>query len=50
MLARAHKVERIETSSEQEALLLEENMIKQYQPEYNRLLKHNTQYVYIHIS
>ncbi len=49
MLAKAHKLERITTSNNEEALILEENFIKQHQPEYNRLLKNNSWYVYIKI-
>jgi len=50
MIHQAKKVEYIETTSEEEALLLEEQLIKQYLPEYNRLLKHNSKYVWIRYS
>ncbi len=50
MLSQADNIQRIKTNSEQEALFLEESLIKQHQPEFNRLLKNNTQYVYIKIS
>lgn len=47
MVHQAYQVEYIETTTEEEALLLEEQLIKQYYPEYNRLLKHNSNYVWI---
>ncbi len=47
MVHQAHLVEYIQTRTEEEALLLEESLIKQYLPEYNRLLKHNSNYVWI---
>lgn len=50
MMAHATKIERIETQTEAEALYLEENLIKTHQPEYNRLLKNNSHYVYIKIT
>ena len=50
MVQQAHRVEYIQTRSEEEALLLEEQLIKQYLPEYNRLLKHNSNYVWIKYS
>jgi len=50
MVYMADQIEYISTESEEKALLLEEEMIKQYLPDYNRLLKHNSNYVYIKIS
>lgn len=50
MVQSAHHVEFIEVGTEEEALLLEEQMIKQYKPEYNRLLKYNSKYVWIRYS
>jgi len=50
MLHAASSVEYIETASEQEALLLEEELIKERLPDYNRLLKYNSNYVYIRYS
>lgn len=47
MVHQADHIEYIETTSEEEALLLEEQLIKQYMPDYNRLLKHNSNYVFI---
>jgi excinuclease ABC subunit C len=47
MVAKATQVEYIEVSSESDALTLEENLIKQHLPEYNRLLKNNSNHVYI---
>ncbi len=50
MVHKAKKIEYIEATSEEEALLLEEELIKSYLPEYNRLLKYNSNYVYIRFS
>ncbi len=47
MVHQADRVEYIETTSEEEALLLEEQLIKKYMPDYNRLLKYNSNYVFI---
>lgn len=50
MLNKAWKIEWIETVWEQEALLLENNLIKQNQPPYNNLLKWDNSYTYIKIT
>lgn len=50
MVAAAHHLERIETPSEADALLLEDGLIKQYLPEFNKLLRNNSQYVFLKIS
>ncbi len=47
MIYSARTIERIETATEEDALLLEEDLIKMYLPDYNRLLKHNSNYVYL---
>ena len=47
MMYSAVSIEFIQTTTEEEALLLEEALIKQYKPDYNKLLKHNTNYLYI---
>jgi len=39
MLQKAEKLEFIFVNNEEESLLLENNMIKQYKPPYNSLLK-----------
>ncbi len=49
MIARFGKIDYITTRSEEEAILLENNLIKQYQPPFNSLLKGDTWYVYIKI-
>jgi excinuclease UvrABC nuclease subunit len=50
MVATAEGLERIETPSEADALLLEDGLIKQHLPEFNKLLRNNTQYVFLKIS
>ncbi len=49
MIARFGKIDYITTRTEEEAILLENNLIKQYQPPFNTLLKGDTWYVYIKI-
>ena len=50
MLEKADKVDFLMVKNESEALYLEDNMIKQHQPEYNNLLKADNSYVYIKIT
>jgi len=50
MVSAAARIERIETPSEADALLLEDNLIKQHLPEYNKLLRNNSSYVFLKIS
>ncbi|HTW54913.1 MAG TPA: excinuclease ABC subunit UvrC [Thermoplasmata archaeon] len=50
IVAQSASVEFVPTSSEREALLLEANLIKQYQPPYNVLLKDDRSYPYLAIS
>lgn len=50
MLNKADDVEFIVCKTENEALVLESNMIKQHKPPYNRLLKWDNSYVYIKIT
>ncbi len=50
MLEKAEKVDFLMVKNESEALYLEDNMIKQHQPEYNNLLKADNSYVYIKIT
>ena len=50
MLAKATSVDFMITDTEHEALILEDNLIKKYLPEYNRLLKADNSYVYIKIT
>ncbi len=50
MLSKANKLNFLITKNESEALYLEDNLIKQHQPEYNNLLKADNSYVYIKIT
>jgi excinuclease ABC subunit C len=50
MLIKAKKVDFLIVKNESEALYLEDNLIKQHQPEYNNLLKADNSYVYIKIT
>jgi len=49
MISRSEDIDYIVTNSEEEALLLENNLIKKYQPPFNSLLKWDTWYVYIRL-
>jgi len=50
MMKLIKKVEWIETDSEIEALLLESNLIKKYQPQFNILMRDDKRFLYIYIS
>ena len=50
MVAKADKVEFVETQNEQEAIILETNLIKEQHPPYNNLIKWEWSYVYIKIT
>lgn len=50
MLKQVSQIDWLETDSEIEALLLETNLIKKYQPQYNVVLRDDKRYVYIKIS
>jgi excinuclease ABC subunit C len=50
MMRKIRSVEWIETDSEIEALLLESNLIKKHQPQYNVTLRDDKRYVYIKVS
>ena len=50
IVARSASVEFVPTLSEREALLLEANLIRQYQPPYNTLLKDDRSYPYLAVT
>ncbi len=50
MVSEAVSVKWLEVDSEIEALLLEANLIKKYQPYYNILLRDDKRFAYLHIS
>lgn len=50
MMPKVDSFEYIVTDTEMEALLLENNLIKKYQPHYNVLLKDSKQYPYIKVT
>lgn len=50
MLDIAHSVEWVETNSEVEALILEDNLIKELQPKYNVLFKDDKTFQYIKVT
>lgn len=50
MMNQIEKISWIETDSEIEALLLESNLIKKYQPQFNVLMRDDKRYAYIKIS
>ena len=50
MLSHATQIEHIVVQSENEAYLLESNLIKQHQPPYNSLLKWDNSYIFVKIT
>ncbi|MBU4217202.1 excinuclease ABC subunit UvrC [Candidatus Parcubacteria bacterium] len=50
MLKKVASIEWIEVESEIEALLLEANLIKKFQPEYNVVMRDDKRYIYIEVS
>src|SRR3989338_25623 len=50
MLESSVEIDWIETNSELEALILEDNLVKEHQPKYNILLRDDKNYQYIRIT
>lgn len=50
MMKKIKRIELIETETEVEALLLESNLIKKYQPQYNIMLRDDKRFVYIKVT
>lgn len=50
MLKQIKKIKWVETNNQIEAMLLEANLIKKYQPDYNVLLRDDKRFIYIKIS
>lgn len=50
MVEKAEEIAYMEVNSESDALTLEENLIKQHLPEYNKLLRYNSNHIFIKFS
>ncbi len=50
MVAKAHRIQWLQTRTDEEAIILETNLIREHRPMYNNLIKGEHAYVYLKIA